>query len=224
MNHTPEPWFLPAGSTCIENKDGEVPRMEANEIRKVICVNACAGMEDPVAEVERLKLAQFPDYGHADMCDALASELTIPDHKFQNFGFEIRDNNGKVIMDSNGLYGCSFNKEVSQDAHLSWYDLGELPPVGTECEVLNLTLGIMSDWEKCTIIFVGKFRIIYNSESCNERVANITGYPALQFRPIQTEKQKSIKEIIDILPSSGFCYDVDKTAQEIYEKFIAKKE
>jgi hypothetical protein len=45
--HTPEPWHLPAGSTCIHDANGnEVPRCEQNERRKVRCVNAMAGIPD----------------------------------------------------------------------------------------------------------------------------------------------------------------------------------
>lgn len=65
-----------------------------------------------------------------------------------------------------------------------------LPPVGTECEILNNDLSNAA-WEKCTILFSGKHRIVYDSESCSERV----GYrDCLQFRPIKTPAQIAADE------------------------------
>lgn len=40
----------------------------------VNCVNACAGMVDPADEIEKLKAAQFPDYGLAERCDELQAQ------------------------------------------------------------------------------------------------------------------------------------------------------
>ena len=68
--HTPEPWE--ARSIGISRKDNHngpilacyvntaqryigVKEAEANASRIVACVNACAGMEDPAAEIERFK-------------------------------------------------------------------------------------------------------------------------------------------------------------------------
>lgn len=65
-----------------------------------------------------------------------------------------------------------------------WTGLG-LPPVGTVCEVFNDDLSGAA-WEKCTILFTGKHRVVYDSESCCERV----GYmDCLKFRPIRTAEQ-----------------------------------
>ena len=50
MSHTPEPWHLPKGSTCMESNSGEVPRSEANARRIVACVNACAGISTELLE------------------------------------------------------------------------------------------------------------------------------------------------------------------------------
>lgn len=80
------------------------------------------------------------------------------------------------------------------------------PPVGTRCEVLNNDLS-NAEWEQCTILFSGKHRIVYDSESCSERV----GYrDCLQFRPIKTtaqiaaeEREAAIKEIGNIIASVG---------------------
>jgi len=52
MSHTPEPWSF-----------GYVPPLEANEHRAIACVNACAGMADPEAEIEvmRSKVRRLQD-------------------------------------------------------------------------------------------------------------------------------------------------------------------
>lgn len=65
-----------------------------------------------------------------------------------------------------------------------------LPPVGTVCEVLNSNLG-NPEWERCTILYSGKHRIVYDSESCEERTAFID---SLSFRPIRTPEQIAAEE------------------------------
>lgn len=59
-----------------------------------------------------------------------------------------------------------------------------LPPVGTVCEVLNNTLD-RPEWERCTILFMGKFKAIYESESCHERVADVSESWMISFRPLR---------------------------------------
>lgn len=96
-----------------------------------------------------------------------------------------------------------------------------LPPVGTECEVLNNDLSNAA-WEKCTILFAGKHRIVYDSESCHERV----GYrDCLQFRPIKTPAQVSaeladqeVKKIAAIICRDG-AFDIDDP--EVSESAVA---
>ena len=69
--HSPEPWSSDINSsdwhqirssdknwiadTCASMCDGNIPLGEANAARIVACVNACAGMEDPAVEIEKLK-------------------------------------------------------------------------------------------------------------------------------------------------------------------------
>jgi hypothetical protein len=105
MMHTPEPWRVDIVSgTIIFDKEkiqgleviitipteaqGGVKKAQANAARIVACVNACAGMEDPAAEIalltERLKNAQEElvylraanDNYKAD-ADRLASALSL---------------------------------------------------------------------------------------------------------------------------------------------------
>lgn len=58
---------------------------------------------------------------------------------------------------------------------------GGLPPVGEACEVFNRALN-NADWEKCEVRSIGKHRVLYDSESCEERVAHIS---EVEFRPLK---------------------------------------
>lgn len=80
-----------------------------------------------------------------------------------------------------------------------------LPPTGTVCEVLNNTLD-RPEWERCTILFMGKFKAVYESESCHERVADVSESWMISFRPIRTPEQLAaerralaIKRALDLL-------------------------
>jgi len=65
-----------------------------------------------------------------------------------------------------------------------------LPPVGTVCEVLNSNL-VNPEWERCTILYSGNHRVVYDSESCEERTAFIDD---LSFRLIRTPEQIAEEE------------------------------
>jgi hypothetical protein len=90
-----------------------------------------------------------------------------------------------------------------------------LPPVGTLCEVMNSTLD-NPDWERCTILFMGKFKAVYESESCHERVADVSESWMIDFRPIRTPEQIAAEErqsAIDEMWSAYWHPDVP-TAKE----------
>jgi hypothetical protein len=68
--HTPEPWAVDSGGdggceiwspssgnmdNIIGSEDTDDPQWEADARRIVACVNACAGIEDPGAELARLR-------------------------------------------------------------------------------------------------------------------------------------------------------------------------
>lgn len=73
MNHTSEPWKVELDSTPFYSSIGgayfvrgpdneyiarltdETEPREANSKRIIACVNACIGMDNPKAEIERLK-------------------------------------------------------------------------------------------------------------------------------------------------------------------------
>jgi hypothetical protein len=81
-----------------------------------------------------------------------------------------------------------------------------LPPVGTVCAVLNSTLG-SPKWERCTILYSGKKRVMYDSESCEERVAFIED---LKFRKARTpeqikaeQREKAVAKLAAVIRDSG---------------------
>lgn len=81
-------------------------------------------------------------------------------------------------------------KMIPRPATPSAWDGTGLPPVGTVCEALNQELS-SPEWEKCTVLFCGKYRILYDSESCSERVGYIED---TAFRPIRTAEQLAAEE------------------------------
>ena len=83
--------------------------------------------------------------------------------------------------------------KASENAVPEWNGEG-LPPVGTVCAVLNSDLG-NPQWERCTILYSGKHRVVYDSESCEERVAFIEDLKFRQARPIRTPEQIAAEEI-----------------------------
>lgn len=98
----------------------------------------------------------------------------------------------------------------------SWHERGELPPVGTVCEVFNHEFGSNAAWEKCTILFMGKFKCVYSSDSCHERVGNVDLTGVIEFRPIRTEREKFIEAALAVNPwmsgkkmtnALGYLYD-----------------
>ena len=69
-NHTPEPWYWhendsyceinserdgQIGDSCASSCLGDIDLGRANAARIITCVNACAGMEDPAAEIDELR-------------------------------------------------------------------------------------------------------------------------------------------------------------------------
>lgn len=104
----------------------------------------------------------------------------------------------------------------------SWLtSIDGLPPAGTECEVLNPGID-NAEWEKCTILFMGKVVCVYESESCVERVGHHDLYN-VQFRPIKTERELAIEEISRILNDD--VYQSTKfIAEKLYDAGYRKNE
>lgn len=62
-------------------------------------------------------------------------------------------------------------------------DNGELPSVGMECLVLNSNM-FKPEWELCTILFMGKFKVVYDSASAKERMADVDTIGEIKFKPL----------------------------------------
>lgn len=89
-------------------------------------------------------------------------------------------------------FGCMDSRYIERPEPEAWSGEG-LPPAGTVCEVLNNTLD-RPEWERCTILFMGKFKAIYESESCHERVADVSESWMISFRPLRTPEQIAAEE------------------------------
>lgn len=68
----------------------------------------------------------------------------------------------------------------------SWHERGELPPVGTECEVSNCG----SDFVWCKIKYMGSHICVVQHRNYNDQHYHLSG--ALRFRPIKTEREKFV--------------------------------
>lgn len=98
------------------------------------------------------------------------------------------------------------------------------------CEVLNNTLD-QPEWERCTILFMGKFKAVYESESCHERVADVSESWMISFRPLRTPEQIAAEErlhnvrnacsaIADTLDSLRGKTKVERAALAVVEAMI----
>ena len=120
------------------------------------------------------------------------------------------DSEGRPVISINQALGRE--SEVEKNDWLSTMD--GLPPAGAECEVMNPQLD-NAQWEKCKILYMGKFICVYESESCLERSGNHDLYN-IQFRPLKTEKEKFVERLVLIMNDntnatfteiSGILYD-----------------
>ena len=110
--------------------------------------------------------------------------ILMSDEVLGSMGYEHRITNQELKLERDKM---SSKPEVDN----SWHERGELPPVGTECEVLNNEL-YNPAWEKCTIIYMSTYKCIYSAESRSEMVGNVDLTGAIEFRPLRTEREKAI--------------------------------
>lgn len=79
-----------------------------------------------------------------------------------------------------------------------WFEAGELPPIGVECEI-NFNYGKTSDWHVGTVTYRSdKFTIIAYSDG-DEVCYDVNVFDCLSYRPIRTDRQ----QLIDIIESVG---------------------
>lgn len=97
----------------------------------------------------------------------------------------------------------------------SWHERGELPPVGSECEVMH-----NDSLVKCEIIahfkqkasMVAAYTVDYNG--CKQLDSCI----AEHFRPLRTEREKAIDALIEIICAGGELSKDGSAAREIAER------
>ena len=83
----------------------------------------------------------------------------------------------------------------------SWYERGELPPVGCECEILH-KLWKDSDWAHIVVIALTRESLI-----CKHKLGAGEEHYYLNdiaFRPLRTEREKSIDEMASLIAKSVF--------------------
>lgn len=100
-------------------------------------------------------------------------------------------NHGLKKYQSAALSGKEIEMQENQDN--GWYERGELPPVGIECE-----LSIGNFWKTCCIKGAA---IDYGCHVVLVQVgeaAKIAESPKL-FRPIKSEREKAIDEMVSVI-------------------------
>ena len=84
------------------------------------------------------------------------------------------------------------------DAH--WFERGELPPVGTECEY---TLGDCGIWYRCKINYViAGDGVVMQSEAAGEQYCSLHSKQPVTFRPVRTERD----QLADLLTKASTVY------------------
>ena len=90
----------------------------------------------------------------------------------------------------------------------SWYERGELPPVGTICEMID----DRATWRECKII-------AHEDGACIGWIASLNSpfytYDKSEFRPLRTEREKAIDEMIKLI---GHGYMSAEMAKELAVK------
>lgn len=100
---------------------------------------------------------------------------------------------------------CGGQKYI--DAH--WFERGELPPVGAECEY---TLGDCGIWYRCKINYVIPGEgVVMLSDAAGEQYCSLHSKQPVTFRPIRTERD----ELTTLLTKAGITTCVDQAAEAI---------
>jgi len=251
------------------------------------CVNACAGMDDPLAEIAELKhkamgaaveslYTSSPEtlqkaieeakadgfkiefnsqmvYAHKAVDDARDSGIiTNYDDDAKKVAdsiinsYSVVDDIGSGLKASDGTPDRIISRKIGIDCAFdfsnvktyvglhdvpsrpgtvtppSWHELGIFPPVGIDCEI-----------NEPNMIYHGrKIHVFahYNGHAFAwddlEQAAYHSDDPS-EFRPIQTEKQKTIKAMLEFFngffSADGPIDNAGDVCEKIYDQFIADK-
>ena len=110
-----------------------------------------------------------------------------------------------------------FSSEPFVRADNSWYTRGEKPPIGTGCEFRYKysDKGHFADWKQGTIKYIGSDLFV---AEVNGREMVYNGLSAYVFRPIQTERDKEIGALIDLICFGGELSKDGSAAREIAKR------
>lgn len=251
-----EPWVDGQcfGVQMLVSKADDQHIVMSGEIRQRIadCVNACAGMDDPVMEVAKLKdksteNALQNEYMKAALNSLMGLLCDASDSGDHGKSLESIVTYGKSILTGgadltalkkavDNVFIIEFKPYADEDSCAydfsntknfgglekipSWHELGIFPPVGTECEINEPK---MSRDGRKVHVFAHYNGLAFAWDDV-EQAAYHSDDPS-EFRPIQTEKQKIIKEML-------YCFDgffngdgdnAGQVCEKIYDQFIAKK-
>lgn len=153
------------------------------------------------AAVEALKAEEAAELKWPDGAEFMGTTKEgDPKVFYKNVGdgtYEYRDERGAFWWKNKGTPIHTPLIPRPTERAVEWDGVG-LPPAGTVCAVLNSALRDPA-WERCAILYSGKHRVMYDSESCEERVAFIQD---LKFRTQEQvaaeEREKVIREMRDI--------------------------
>lgn len=100
----------------------------------------------------------------------------------------------------------------------SWYDRGELPPVGCKCEILG-AFGLYTEWFECEIIAAHLDSVF----AANERSWINVKKGERQFRPLRTDREKAIDAAMnEIKVEDGFIYSSRSIIEKLYDAGMLK--
>lgn len=94
------------------------------------------------------------------------------------------------------------NQEQGMNQENGWLERGELPPVGTVCEY---TLGAGAPWYQCEIKYVIRdVGVVMKRIPCgSEQYCGLLQKYPVSFRPIRTDRDKAIEEMIKAISGGG---------------------
>lgn len=222
------------------------------------CVNACAGMDDPVADVAELKRRCSreallkairrvksdprlnikhglifkplpplePSYDEQELASEISSALCDGSTETLNKAIAHAKECGFSFADG-GITAADWPVKntpeffVKNPESKPWHENGEFPPVGTECEINEPSMSY--DGRKVHVF------AHYNGRAFAwdpiENSAYHSDKPS-EFRPIQTEKQKTIKGMLEWFDGFFDGYipvNSEEFCEKIYDQFIANK-
>lgn len=107
------------------------------------------------------------------------------------------------------------------DLGAGWFERGDLPPVGTECEAV--AEGVKA--EKCKIIAYHKQQVAVQWAHLNDGCLDVLEMPGWAFRPLGEDRDKAIEEMKRHCPYHGSWDNVGRIyAGALYDAGYRKQE